>query len=66
MEYQAIRALMDAEDVRIAQAFEMKELMGYKAEEIAEELGVSAPRVYQLIARAKAIGKQYRKENSDD
>lgn len=63
MEYQAIRTLMDAEDTRIARAFEMKELMGYKAEEIADELGVSTPRVYQLIARAKAIGQSYRTNN---
>ena len=63
MEYQTIRALMDAEDTRIARAFEMKELMGYKAEEIADELGVSTPRAYQLIARAKAIGQSYRANN---
>lgn len=64
IEYQAIRAMMDAEDPRIARAFEMKELMGYKVEEIAAELGVSKPRVYQLIARAKAIGEAYREKNS--
>ena len=28
-----------------------------------EELGVSAPRVYQLVAKAQAIGRQYRKDN---
>ncbi len=38
----------------------MKELMGYDVKEIAAELGVSVPRVYQLIARAKAIGNAYR------
>ena len=63
MEYQAIRALMDAEDVRIARVFEMKELMGYDVKEIAAELNISGPRVYQLIARAKAIGKAYRDNN---
>ena len=31
--------------------------------EIADELGVSKPRVYQLIARAKAIGQNYRANN---
>lgn len=60
MEYQKIRALMDAEDPRIARAFEMRGLMGYDVKEIAAELNVSGPRVYQLIARAKAIGKSYR------
>ena len=54
---------MDTEDTRIARAFEMKELQGYSVREIAEELEISQPRVYQLIARAKAIGKEYRKIN---
>ncbi len=61
LEYEDIKAVMDEEDVRIARAFEMKELLGYSAAEIAEKLKVSQPRVYQLIARAKAIGKEYRK-----
>ena len=63
MEYQEIRALMDAEDVRIAYALEMKKLMGYDVKEIAAELGVSGPRIYQMLARAKAIGKAYRDNN---
>lgn len=63
LEYQAIRDLMDAEDVRIAQAFEMKELMGYDVKEIAAELGVSGPRIYQLLNRAREIGKAYREKN---
>ena len=59
---QTNRARMDAEDPRIALAFEGKELYGETVQEIADELGVSAPRVYQLIARAREIGKSYRKE----
>ena len=55
--------MMDAEDSRIARAFEMKTLQGYTVREIAAELKISEPRVYQLIARAKAIGKEYRKNN---
>ena len=66
MEYADIRARMDAEDVRIAQAFEAKELFGDSVKKIAADLGVSEPRVYQLISRAKQIGKEYRKENSED
>lgn len=62
MEYAALSALMDNEDHRIRAAFEMKEY-GYKVAEIARKLNVSEPRVYQLIARAKAIGKQYRQNN---
>lgn len=62
-EYNGIKALMDAEDIRIARAFEMKELQGYSVREIAAELEISQPLVYQLIAKAKAIGKEYRKIN---
>jgi DNA-directed RNA polymerase specialized sigma24 family protein len=63
LEYETIRALMDAEDPRIAMAFEAKTLYGDSVREIAADLGVSEPRVYQLIARAKAIGREYRQEN---
>ena len=66
LEYQAIRTLMDAEDPRIALAFEAKVLYGDSVKEIAVDLGVSEPRVYQLINRAKAIGKQYRKGNDNE
>jgi DNA-directed RNA polymerase specialized sigma24 family protein len=63
LEYETIRALMDAEDPRIAMAFEAKTLFGDSVREIAADLGVSEPRVYQLIARAKAIGKEFRQNN---
>lgn len=63
LEYADIKALMDAEDKRIAQAFEMKELYGMKVEEIAKKLKVSASRVYQFISRAREIGQQYRAYN---
>ena len=66
LEYEDIKALMDAEDERIAQAFEMKELLGMKADEIAKKLDISSPRVYQLVARAKAIGKKYREDNDNE
>lgn len=62
-EYEIIKAAMDAEDIRIAKAFEMKELFGVSVREIAAEFQLSEPRVYQLIARAKAIGREYRQEN---
>ncbi len=66
IEYEGIKAMMNAEDTRIARAFEMKELQGYSVREIAAELQISQPRVYQLIAKAKAIGKEYRKINGLD
>ncbi len=62
-EYKVIKVLMDAEDTRIAIAFEMKELLGYPVREISAELKISQPRVYQLISRAKQIGMEYRKIN---
>ena len=62
-EYRSIKAAMDSEDVRVAKAFEMKDLLGFSVREIAADLGVSEPRVYQLIARAKAIGREYRQKN---
>lgn len=65
-EYKGIRALMDAEDTRIARAFELKTLQGYSVREIAGELKVSEPRIYQLIARAKEIGKRYRKDHDNE
>ena len=62
-EYDSIKAVMDIEDPHIAQAFEMKELLGYSVKEIAAELDLSEPRIYQLVARAKAIGREYRQKN---
>ena len=47
-------------------AFEMKELQGYSVKEIAAELQVSQPRVYQLLNRAKAIGRQFREDNDNE
>ena len=61
--YEDLRRRMDAEDPRIAQAFEVKELFGDSVKETAKALQVSEPRVYQLIARAKATGKEYKKES---
>ena len=60
--YEELRARMDKEDPRIAKAFEAKELFGVSVKEISKALKVSEPRVYQLIARAKAIGKEYKKK----
>lgn len=62
-EYESIKAAMDSEDPHIAQAFEMKELLGYSVREIAAELDLSEPRIYQLVTRARAIGREYRQKN---
>ncbi|MCR5137606.1 MAG: hypothetical protein K6C12_11070 [Oscillospiraceae bacterium] len=63
-EYASIKAAMDAEDVRISKVFEMKEVLGFSVKEIAAELQISEPRIFQLIARAKAIGREYRKKTA--
>ncbi len=62
-EYSSIKAAMDAEDVRISKVFEMKELLGFSVKEIAAELKLSEVRIYQMVARAKAIGREYRQNN---
>ncbi len=64
IEYEEIRERMDQEDHRIAIAFEAKELMNEPVKDIAIHIGVSVPRVYQLLNRAKIIGKDYRNKNS--
>ena len=63
LEYERIKAMMDAEDPRIAKVFEMKVLMGFSVREIAEELNVSQPRIYQLIARGRKNSEAYRANN---
>lgn len=60
--YEELRDRMNEEDPRITQAFEAKALFGASVKKIARDLGVSEPRVYQLIARAKEIGKEYKKK----
>ena len=62
-EYRSIKAAMDREDPRIAKALEMKVLLGYTVKEIAAELKLSEPRIYQLITSAKVIGRAYRQNN---
>lgn len=62
-EYESIKSVMDSEDPHIAQAFEMKELLGFTVREIATALDLSEPRIYQLVTRAKAIGREYRQKN---
>ena len=64
LEYEALRARMDAEDPRIAAALELRVLGGWSVREIAGALSVSGPRVYQLIERAREIGEEYRREAS--
>ena len=59
-----LKVIMDREDTRIWRAIELKERYGCPVNAIALDLNVSEPRVYQLIARAKAIGKAYR--NSEE
>ena len=63
MEEKEIEAILDAEDKRIVKALKMKTLQGFSVTEIAAELKISEPRVYQLIARAKAVGREYRENN---
>ena len=54
-EYESIKAMMDSEDIRISKALEMKELCGYSVAEIAAELNISQPRIYQLSAELVSL-----------
>ena len=63
IEMEEVRALMDAKDPRISRAFSMKEIFCEPIDAIKNELGVSAARIYQLVAEAHTIGRQYRKDN---
>lgn len=62
IEREEIRARMDAEDPRIGEAYEGKVFSGTPVKDIAENLGVSQPRVYQLVNRAKEIIREYQEE----
>lgn len=57
---QEIYDMMDSVDIRIAKAVEMK-LNGYKGIEIAAELGISSPRVSNLMTRAREIIENYKR-----
>ena len=63
VEKQQVKVIMDNEDPRIWKVLVMREEYGMTVENIAEELAISPPRVYQLLARGKAIGAQFRKDN---
>ena len=60
MEFQEIKAVMDAKDPNIARAIIMKEMQGYEVAEIAEKLCVTERQVYYLLQQAKTIGKKYK------
>ncbi len=57
-EYAELRARMDAEDIRIAQIFEDYERIGLSIAELQQKYSLSRRRVFQLLARAKEIGRQ--------
>lgn len=66
IEREEIRARMRAEDWRIAEAYEARTFLGDSVKTIATELGLSEPRVYQMLSRAKQIVKEYREENPNE
>ena len=58
VEYADIRARMDAEDDRIAPIFEDYTLAGLSIAELMVKYSLSRRRVFQLLARARAIGQE--------
>ena len=63
LELAELRRQMDQVDTRLYQAITLKEKYGMSVNEIAKKLGISEPRVYQLLAQVKEIAAAYRKEN---
>ena len=62
----ALESILDKEDKRLMKALKMKELLGYPIKEIADRLGCSQPRVYQLLQRTKTIAREFLAEDDDD
>ena len=60
MEFEKVKAWMDAKDPNIARVIVLKEMQGYDATEIAQMLGITERQVYYCLQQAKQIGKQYR------
>ena len=63
IEMEEVRARIEAKDPKIWKAFAMKLIIGESAKTVARELGVSAPRVYQLVEEAKDFFRQYEAED---
>ena len=61
-----LHKLMAAEDIRIWKAIVAKGVIGDSVKKIAHDLGISEPRVYQLIKRAREIGREYREGKSNE
>ena len=61
-----LESIMDEEDERLMKALKMKELLGFSVQEIADQLGCSQPRVYQLLQRAKEIARTFLAEEDEN
>lgn len=59
IEREELYAIMRSEDPRIAEAYRLRTEKNYTPKEISGILGVSQPRIYQLLARAKKIVYEY-------
>ena len=63
MELDAVCRELDKKNPKISQAIILKEYYGFRVPEIAAELDETERGVYYLLAEAKRIGKQYRRNN---
>lgn len=63
MELTELKRRMDRVDVRLYQAISLKEQYGLSVKDIAGKMGISEPRVYQLLAQVKEIAAAYRMDN---
>ena len=63
IEIQAIRELVKSTNPRYWEIFYQVRLYGEEAKAIADRMGISVQRVYQLADEVKKIGRKYRKDN---
>ena len=63
MELDSVCRELDKKNPKISRAIILKEYYGFSVPEIAEKLNETERGVYYLLAEAKRIGKQYRKNN---
>ncbi len=63
IEIQAIRDLVKSTNPRCWEVFYQVKLYGEDAKAVADRMGISVPRIYQLLNRVTEIAKSYRKQN---
>ena len=66
IELEAVRKYIEERQPRWWQALYLKKMWGASAEEIADELGINASRVYQIIDSAEKLAREFREKAEGD